>query len=163
MPEQQTAVYEVRDGIFPVKFTGRKLAAVSTETPRTDRWVELELYKVEPGSPGLPDGGYYVHVIGQSVIFHRSGSVCNTGIRTAWADITPELAEDIRPCPDCRPEPGDEVIDLESPRHTLHRCRTALETVRQIQGPRLSAPAERLLMNALPEDEDIKAAIEGTA
>src|SRR5258708_6823250 len=97
------ALLEVRDGLYPVQFTGRLLAESSTEKNLRDdqdwhkldpaiqrlflRWVEMELYSVDPGQryvdpddPAqedlikLPDGGYFLHIVGQSVCYHGHDS-----------------------------------------------------------------------------------------
>jgi hypothetical protein len=149
---------EVRDGLKPVQFEGTLLARVRTETPRRPRWVEFELYCSEPNK-SLPNGGYLIHIIGQSVVYHRHESACNTGVPHRAAD----LPDDAEPCDVCRPPAaaalgGADVVDLESPRHTLYKCATAEDAVRQIRGHRLSAPASRLLETAAQADPAIAAA-----
>lgn len=171
--------HTVRDGLYPVEFEGDQLAAVSTETWSASRWVELELYRIpaQPDPTGrisLPRGGYLTHVIGQSLVAHRRNSRCNTGVPTKISD----LPDDAVPCDECNPEfpvcmnindaaevasvraararDLDGVVDLESPRHSLHRTVSAAETVRKITGRQLSTPAQRLLETAAISDEEIK-------
>ena len=163
-------MFTVRDGLRPVEFSGEQLSSVSTETDRSLRWVELELYWAHP-SEKMPDGGYFVHIVGQSVVYHRHESACNTGVATLRKD----LPEDAEPCQVCRPPansaasveadlayPG-RVVDLESSRHTLYRSigpreQSAMGIVQQMQR-RPSAPAQRLLETAAQKDKFIAAAM----
>ena len=167
-------MFTVRDGLRPVEFSGEQLSSVSTETERSVRWVELELYWAHP-SEKMPAGGYFVHIIGQSVVYHKHESSCNTGVATQMR----ELPEDAEPCQVCRPPSysvdlladasasvrGNStlVVDLESSRHTLYRSigpreQSALGIVQQMQR-RPSAPAQRLLETAAQKDKHIAAAM----
>ena len=157
-------MFTVRDGLRPVEFSGEQLSSVSTETERSLRWVELELYWAHP-SEKMPAGGYFVHIIGQSVVYHKHESTCNTGVATQVSD----LPEDAEPCQVCRPPSyslladAALVVDLESSRHTLYRSigpreQSALGIVQQMQR-RPSAPAQRLLETAAQKDKHIAAAM----
>lgn len=153
----------VRDGLRPVDFTGEQIARVSTETDRP-RWVELELYWATP-SEKLPEGGYFTHIVGQSVVYHKHQSDCNTGVPAT----VEEIPEDSEPCEKCRPPAltmldSDAWVDMESPRHTLYRTggpreQAAVEMVQRMQR-RPSAPAQRLLEMAAQEDPAIAHALE---
>lgn len=159
-------MFTVRDGLRPVEFSGEQLSSVSTETQKSLRWVELELYWAHP-SEKMPAGGYFVHIIGQSVVYHQHESTCNTGVATQLE----ELPEDAEPCQVCRPSRMASmmtvdplaVVDLESSRHTLYRSigpreQSALGIVQQMQR-RPSAPAQRLLETAAQKDKHIAAAL----
>lgn len=191
-----TMLHEVRDGLWPVRFEGFKFPPSTTERKMPDgkkwrdltpwekravgRWVEMELYIVEPGQDdpegriGLPDGGYLYHIVGQSLIYHARGSLCNAGLPTTAGNT--EI--DVLPCWNCRPAPlllwdwpGPEadpdgkrasllvppstVVELESPRHTLKRAATARELVKIVIDRQLSTPAQRLLEMAQELDPRI--------
>lgn len=184
--------YEVIDGLRVVAFTGREIASASTqrqmpegrtwntlsafEKKTLSRWVEMELYVVDAGQddPGdlirLPGGGYFFHVIGQSLLYHAHNSVCNNGVPVRAS----ETEVDVVPCPDCRPpllwdwhepqdpedavlltEPGLEV-DVETPRNSLRRAETALGIIRDVEGKQLSTPAQKLLEIAMRNDPEIR-------
>jgi hypothetical protein len=192
----QPAVHEVRDGMWTVRFRGVQLSVSTTERKMPDgrswaslsawdkkaigRWVEMELYTVEPGQDdpdgriGLPDGGYLYHIIGQSLIYHTTGSACNSGVPV----IAGKTEIDVLPCWNCRPAPpllwdwaGAErdpdgkrasllvpetySVDLESPRHTVKRAVLAPEIVRLVIDKQLSTPAQRLLEVAQERDQNI--------
>lgn len=181
--------YEVRDGLWPVKFDGTELAVSTTERDMPEgsswltleqwqkravgRWVRMVLYKVPPqpdptGRIALPDGGYFFHIVGESLIYHTRGSACNAGVPVLAKD-TPI---DVLPCWNCRPAPpmlweetpADDPallvdpgfpVDLESPRHTLRRAHTAEDIVRKVIDKQMSTPAQRLLEMAMEKDPDI--------
>lgn len=186
-------LHVVRDGLWPVHFQGTQLAVSTTERKLPEgrtwrslsvwekkavsRWVEMELYLVDPGQPdpigriGLPDGGYLYHVIGQSLVYHSLTSSCNAGVPVQAGNT--EI--DVLPCWDCRPAlpllwdwagadrdpdgkrasllvPPDMSVSLESPRHTLKRAVTASDLVRLVIDRQLSTPAQRLLEIAQEQD-----------
>lgn len=101
--------YRVRHGLEPHRITGALLAEVSTERPLKDRWMEMTLYRIDPGGaptvtddhgqPHLPRGGYITYVIGQSIRTHGRGSDCGEGVPCRISD----LPLDAQPCARCRP------------------------------------------------------------
>lgn len=102
--------YRVRQGLEPHRITGQVLAEVTTERPFKDRWMEMNLYRVDPGGaptvrddsgiPLLPSGGYITYVIGQSLRTHGRGSECGEGIPRRICD----LPLDALPCTECHPD-----------------------------------------------------------
>lgn len=184
-------VHEVIEGLRPVRFKGSLLAHSDTERKMPDgkqwpdlsvwekkavgRWVDMDLYYVEPGQADpdarimLPSGGYFFHIIGQSLVFHVHDSSCNKGI-----PVHAENTEiDVVPCWECdapliwdwdQREPEDQasllvppnmIVDIESPRHSLKRAATAAGIVREVEGRQLSTPAQRLLEIAMENDPAI--------
>lgn len=195
-------MHEVMDGLWPVTFEGTQLAAAATERDMppgahwedldeytkkaVSRWVRMALYKVEPGQDDpmgrirLPGGGYFFHIVGESLIYHVQDSACNAGVPVRANGTGP----DVLPCWKCRPpmlwkwdpyaDPdadraalmvpdGDMIVDLESPRHTLRRSETAAGIVERVIDKRMSSPAQRLLEIAREKDPDIEAVFSAAA
>jgi hypothetical protein len=155
--------FEVRDGFKRVQFRGVLLAPSTTRTRRKSRWVELELYTHDP-DPRYP-GRYFLHVIGQSLVYHRPSGGCNTGVPTLCQDLPPNAVQ----CRECTPPPcaPGETVNLESARHRLHDCATPEEVIAALQDPQvtgsgLSTPAEHLLEVAAKADPGIAAALDVT-
>ena len=161
-------VTAVKDGLAPVTFNGYLLAEVTNERPTGPRWLDLYLYR-EVDDDGTP-GAYIVHSVGVSLVYHR-GADTNT-CRAKGVPVTAgaeEVPEDAEPCRDCRPAPlsrlgPEDVIRMESNRHTAHRCITPGEVIEALRdGPgrapgRLSGPAQRLLQVAASRDPEIREA-----
>lgn len=153
-------VYQVQGQAKPVKFTGTLLATESTETDKSMRWLELELFRIDDGQR---TGQYVLHRIGQSVVFHRP-QTCGYGVSTT-ADKVPFDAE---PCPvcnpvyDCTPDPLYEVW-LESPRHKVVTCPTPQQVEKALLMRRkdgstfLSTPATNLIAKASANDAKLQA------
>lgn len=170
--------YEVYEGLRKIRFDGELIAESSTEKQWKPRWLELRLYKVEPGQSfpeegadrlRLPDGGYLLHQVGQSVLYHNPDNPdCQDGVPASFAD----LPEDAQPCPSCRPpgrialqaSPG-QVVGLESTRNSVKRSPTAAGIVQLIEEgrPELSAPAEKLLRIAEKNDLGIRSVFRSEA
>lgn len=139
-------------------FHGALITDVTTEASTLPRWTEIELYRFTDGT-----ARYLVHIIGRSVIYHRSGSVCNSGVPTPMFDLT----EDAEPCPRCRPpkyvdsDQDDIVVDVESDRHTVAVCATVPEVFNALKVPGrvgFTAPAQRLIDRAKLADPVFAAA-----
>lgn len=179
MPE-----YMVRDGLRNKTITGTQISEYSTQRREKSRWIELELYYGT--EKDVPGEAYFVHIVGQSVVYHWPGSECNKGVPVAWL----ALPDDAEPCRDCRPpalppldmdgeplyrRPVDgPAVYLESVRHTFHRCddgddrySAARQVIRKLSmhDGKLSSPAETLLERAVAADqwlaEALQAYIEG--
>jgi hypothetical protein len=187
----QPTKHEVVDGVYAIPFLGASIGFSTTGKliPQPSlRWVEMELYTVEPGQSyslpddpdqedllKLPDGGYLCHVIGQSVVYHQYGVGCGGGGVPTTAKDT-EI--DVLPCPDCRPvrlwtpardgqawlRPGvdpEMQVELETARHSVQRATSEGQIVRSIVGSRLSTPAQKLLYAARKNDPRIDAYLAG--
>ena len=140
----------------------------------------------------LPEGGYVTHIIGQSLVAHKHNSFCKRGVQVhvnemiadalPCPDCTPQfpvmknidprkfededlylrkVAEEEERVLTARKD-NYMLVDLESPRHSVHRAKSAPEAVRQIIGPHLSWPAERLLSMARKADPKIDAVFDST-
>jgi hypothetical protein len=169
--------HEVFDGLMKVEFSGEEIEHVSTDNesgvPRP-KWTEMYLYEVEPGQSyvdqnepdgpdriQLPDGGFFVYVIGQSVTYHRPDARHRGwgGVPVKVADFPSEDVEleDAWPCWICNPpvvwrdetgrhtfdspvkgRPGSCQVDpqaifsLETPWPSLTRAHTPSELVRKL-------------------------------
>jgi hypothetical protein len=182
---------EVRDALWTVEFKGERVARTDTEKrlPRNLawedvdpkdvrsylRWVEMEIFSVEPGQDdeqvGLPLGGYFYHVVHHTVCYHTSPPDCG------WKGVpfTAGSADaDLLPCRECNPpmlyDPNspdladpvlltapDLVVDVEPVRHDLYRLATPRELVARIKGKWLTMPASMLLEIARKNDPAINA------
>lgn len=135
-------------------FTGELLASSSTERQGDRRWVEMELYKKE-------GGGYVLHRVGASRVYHVFDGPCNKGVRKKWKDVP----EGSVPCLDCRPAAFSVDVDLEEMRHEINVCETAADVLGAlitqkrsgpVGSPFLSLPAKRLLELAAEVDRGIE-------
>jgi hypothetical protein len=146
------------------EFEGRQIAKVAT--PNFPRWVEMTLYS-------LDTGGYVLHRIGQSMVYHAAGGVCGDGesaSRTAGcARITvDDLPDDAEPCKFCEPPapvdlPTRLPVLFEQPRHTIDRCADPATVIKRITRARhrgsgitssvISRPVKDLLTQAMVNDE----------
>jgi hypothetical protein len=152
--------YTLHDGLKKHVITGKLLDRSSTERRAKLRWVELELYLGTEN--GTSDQAYFIHVIGQSVVYHLPGMDC-TGGGVPLAPGQP-LPADARPCPECQPPgkitPGTPVY-LETTWYSLHRCATAPMVISRLTSEGwLSKPAEILLRRAAVHDAEISAALQ---
>ena len=190
-----TAMHETRDGMWTFEFKGRLIADHTTELkpPRDPdwnwddvsfddarsylRWVEMELYQVEPGQADdedrirLPDGGYFYHVAHQTVCYHKH-------LAPHRFQGVPRLAGstdiDLLPCKECNPpllwdpHPDDPEnpqllcdpqlwVDVEPVRHELFRAETPRGIADKIHGKRLTVPAQHLLEKATSADPAFRA------
>jgi hypothetical protein len=119
--EAQPRVIHIQDAAQVYEITGVRVDHVSTEVPQKPQWLEISLYRCHDGT-----GRYVLHFVGRSVLYHTSGSQCNTGVPTAVSDrIFPRDAE---PCRRCKPvritqlnqdELSDTVFELEMDRHKV--------------------------------------------
>jgi hypothetical protein len=111
--ENRIMEFRVRHGLQPHRIQGALLAEVTTERPFKDRWMEMALYRADPGGlvrldehgmadgePQLPGGGYVTYVIGQSIRTHGRGSACGEGVPWKVCD----LPLDAQPCGRCAPD-----------------------------------------------------------
>lgn len=181
MSGTKIARHQVQHGLLHADVYGIRLSHVSTETAAAPRWLEMTLYREwdvkrdgndhpvmdDDGTAAVPVSplGYVLHLVGRSVVYHDTGSDCNTGVTTAAVD----LPGDAEPCATCGPPPLEELgdlalVDLEEDRHTTHRLDTAdgvlMQLARQKPGQpftgRLSAPAQRLIQNAARLDDALR-------
>lgn len=166
--------YVLHDGLKRKQVTGTRLAVSSTERRGKVRWTELELYRgIERDAESE---AYFLHTIGQSVIYHWPDGTCNNGgVPVPWNELPP----DGQPCRECSPpalppeDPANPDADrgpgptlyLESTRPHLYRCETAERVLTQLlmHDGRLSAPAETLVERAALVDDGMAAALEAYA
>lgn len=99
-PPFETVILQDAAGQPKKRFTGRKLAHVSTgEHRRLPRWLTLDLYL-------KADGTYILHRIGYSVVYHsvEPDSPCDGGERMDYTELL-EITDEGEACPKCRPRP----------------------------------------------------------
>jgi hypothetical protein len=115
--EKLPAVRQVQDAIGFKQFNGYLLHRVSTEVRHKPQWLEIELWKVTDGT-----GRYVLHFTGKSVLVHKYGSDCNTGVPTAFS----ELSIDAESCRKCRPDLQHAlptaIFEAETDRHKAEIC-----------------------------------------
>ena len=109
---------QVQDADRVREFAGFLMHRVSTEVAHKPQWLEIELYKFTDGTCR-----YLLHFTGKSVLYHASGSSCNTGVPTPAS----RLPDDSEPCRKCRPgnfrtAPEDKVYEAETDRHKVEIC-----------------------------------------
>jgi hypothetical protein len=158
-------------------FEGREIGRVSTrDFPEENsafraRWVDMALY-------ALDSGGYVLHRVGRSVVYHVKGGACGAGepnTRTAGSvRVTVDgLPDDAEPCRICKPEdpeylPEKVQVLLEQPRHTVDRCADVATVIRRITIARhrgsgitstaVSRPVGDLIAQAMANDEGFASA-----
>lgn len=141
---------------------------VTTYGSAKDRWVEFEVYAQR-------DGGWLIHRIGRSNIYHRADTSCTTRTGRQSGDLASidQLPDDAMPCPRCEPPfpqdlpEGPGTVRYEFPRHTWDACptpelvREKLTTIRSRDGSvtvHMSDPVAdllRQLARRYPEFEDV--------
>jgi hypothetical protein len=109
---------EVQDADRVRTFKGFLMHRVSTEVAHKPQWLEIEAYKVTDGTCR-----YVLHFTGRSVLYHASGSDCNTGVPTQAS----KLPMDSEPCRRCRPGNfrvalADKLYEAETDRHKIEVC-----------------------------------------
>lgn len=110
--------FEILDDYDDVVFEGKLMARASTRRAGQPRWTELVLYRTEGDQ-------YVISKIGRSVVYHKIGSACNTGVQTTVLDLCKrvealaklvEFNDDEElypvPCEKCRP-PEIYAVDSE--------------------------------------------------
>lgn len=116
-------VIHIQDAAQVYEINGVLVDSVTTEVPQKPQWLEISLYRCHDNT-----GRYVLHFVGRSVLYHESGSLCNTGVPTAVS--SPTFPRDAEPCRRCKPErivrsnrPGLEasgaIFDLEMDRHKV--------------------------------------------
>ena len=128
----------VKDEDGPLEFVGEMVADLSWTYDIADgyghkRWTDLTLYRVrQPES----EYTYVLQVVGRSVLYHRAGGTCRSGINLPVGVVMrdAERYQALKACPDCQPKDLDylhesEVVAVEEDLPTLHRCRNAAEFV----------------------------------
>lgn len=147
----------------PVTIAGERIGHGTSERDDSLKWAEIDIYR-------LHEGGYYVHRLGYSLVYHRGDTWCRTasGAQPGHPATVEDLPDEAAPCQDCRPKPpqelaDDEEIRYEFPRHTFDSCKTptdvvaALTVVRNRQGTtptiRFSYPVKQALTEAAGRDE----------
>jgi hypothetical protein len=162
------ATIRIEDRVKITEFDGELLRTpsgrdVHVETPGEFRWAELEIYRAEAG-------GYVLHRIGNSRVYHTEPTTCLTesGEQSGAPCTITELPDDAHPCWKCNPQDpqtlGDsQLIRYEFPRHTFDRCDTSAEVTRRLttMNPRgksrttwVSQPAAELLRLAAEADPE---------
>jgi hypothetical protein len=119
-------MHEVHDGLTRVVFSGSVIESYSNDeefdAPRP-QWTAIDLYEVDPGQEyhgeqgdapdriQLPNGGYFAHVIGMSVMYHHPDRHRTRGMAVKvgefgeppWGKRYGVELEDAWPCGICRP------------------------------------------------------------
>jgi hypothetical protein len=102
-------MYEVKDRNRTLQFNGVLLAKSTSESKKSLRWIEFELYRTESGS-------YILSRVGVSLVFH--GAACHIvdwyGLQEA---TTTDLPAKAVPCPDCEPDDSIELVFPEKYRY----------------------------------------------
>jgi len=164
--ESPGEVLRVRDADRVLEFYGTRIADVTTESARSQRWTDMNLYHLTDGTDR-----YVLQTVGRSVVYHEHDSACNSGTATRVFD----LPEDAEPCTRCRPpvyvdcDDDETVVDLESNRYSVYVCATATDVISRLRISRVtatatldsfSAPAMRLLDHARQVDAGVAAALQ---
>jgi hypothetical protein len=94
-----------------VRFRGVRISEASSWESWKLRWFEIRIYKRE-------DGGYVVHKVGRSVVYHLPG--CETITGRVDLDMVDEPDGSRIPCPRCKPELSDDPVVLERDKSNIH-------------------------------------------
>ena len=118
-----TTTYRVQDRYEQIEFSGTLLADVSTETPDSDRWTEIRIYRTIAGS-------YVVERVGRSVIYHEHDGPCNTGVPVRSGD----LDDMFTPCRRCQVADLDVISQNEMVDQELDKHQTDVVDAAGVQG-----------------------------
>jgi hypothetical protein len=129
------------------------------------RWFVLEAYK-------LDRGGWLIHRVGMSLVYHVANTKCRTRRGVMSGDpVTSkdELPEGAEPCQYCKPPwpeqlgPSGDGVRFEFPRPTWNECATRKQVVMVLTGLRsgtetsgsiASAPVGKLLSALIKADPE---------
>jgi hypothetical protein len=117
-----TKIYD-RGMRSPVEITGTLIGHGSSRRDGSPAWADVEVYR-------LDGGGFLVHRIGMSLVFHRADTTCATrdGRQRGDPAGVSDLPDDAEPCRVCAPPwpedlpDGEAVIRFEFPRHAFDGC-----------------------------------------
>jgi hypothetical protein len=126
------ATVRIDDRITVHEFEGDLIASETTRTAEGEgplRWADFEIYRHD-------DGGYVIHRIGGSRVYHTAGTACRTAAGGQSGDpaTVSQLPDDAESCDRCQPAwpedlRSDERVRFEFPRHTIDRCATPAEVI----------------------------------
>jgi hypothetical protein len=156
------------------EWEGTLIAAVTTQRPahgdRRPRWLEMNLYR-------LDSGGYLLHRLGRSVVYHAAAGPCAFKGEEVLVETLPDDAvrcEDapLARGPVCAPRwpqdlADDEVVLLEQVRHTIdqgpdpqsivERASVANHRKEGVRSVGLSQPVKEMIRKAAACDEGFAA------
>lgn len=148
-------MYDVMDGVRPLKVDGILLSESSSVAPYKDRWVEFRLFRTKSDI-------YVISRVGLSRLYHSTD--CDTVTRNRLSAVnSDDLPKNLRPCGHCKPNWTDERgLFPETPRPWLGTCQTASGVLASLMKyddngtEYLTNVAKRLLEDASELDEGIK-------
>lgn len=167
-------LYRAEDSHQAYEWEGTEIASVTTQRPRRGdwrpRWMEMRLYR-------LDSGGYLLHRLGCSVVYHAASGPCSFKGEKAFVDALPDDAvrcEDapLPQGPVCVPPwpqdlADDEAVQLEQIRHTIdqgpdpyaivERASTANHHKEGVRSVGISQPVKELIRKAAACDEGFAA------
>lgn len=163
-PELKTQQWTLRDESRTVKFSGVKLASVSSGRDNRPRWTVIDIYRTA--------GGVFIgHRVGKSLIVHDVGCDNIPGKRLPGIEKCETSIEDRVPCHICKPniqkalqtDPASLRIEVDrywtSVTESAEQLFNDLHTIRH--GDRtLSYLATTLLTKAAEHDAQISAVVE---
>jgi hypothetical protein len=167
-------LHRAEDSHQSYEWEGALIAPVTTQRPahsdRRPRWLEMNLYR-------LDSGGYLLHRLGHSVVYHLAGGPC----AFKGEEVTVEaLPDDAVRCEDaplprgpvCAPPwpqdlADDEVVLLEQVRHTIdqapdpraivERASTANHRKESVRSVGISQPVKEMIRKAAANDDGFEA------
>jgi hypothetical protein len=115
-------LHHAEDSHQAYEWEGTLVAAVSTHRPGRARWLEMKLYR-------LDSGGYLLHRLGYSVVYHEADGPCAHKGEPVTVERLPDAATrcanaPLPRAPRCEPPwpddlADDEAVVLEQVRHTI--------------------------------------------
>ena len=162
------------EGEILVGPTGPVRVSTRDDDPDKPRWVEMALYR-------HADGGYVLHRVGKSVLFHKLPNECGkgreqAGTRTRIGQLEDDAVAHARPLfPNDKPclkvhelQTGDDFeYAMEADRPIVDRCEIPEHVIDALteersgsREPYFSKPARRLLELAAEADLAIKQALD---
>jgi hypothetical protein len=143
----------VKDRDRTLQFNGKLLAKSTSESNKSTRWIEFELYKTESGS-------YILSRVGASLVFH--GAACPLVSKYSLQESpSTELEDYAIPCYECDPDESISLVFPEKYRYwaqVFERPEAVLEALYKYDVQRtryLTSVAQRLLEAAAKLDSDI--------
>lgn len=143
----------IKDRNRTLQFNGSLLAKSTSESDKSTRWIEFELYKTESGS-------YILSRVGVSLVFH--GAACPLVSRYSLQEAHSDKLEPYAvPCYDCDPDESIELVFPEKYRYwaqVFEKPEAVLEALYKYDTHRtkyLTSVAQRLLEQASKLDSDI--------
>jgi hypothetical protein len=116
VPAPHTRKHKVNDQYGILEFEGELIGEASTESDRSPRWTEIQIYRTTGGN-------YVVSRVGVSLVYHNMDATCASGLPRLARDLVENDQRQLEPCDDCQPAdlealPPATRVRVETDRHS---------------------------------------------